>query len=309
MVDFQRRRPSAEALAWVERTLGGRARIVACDRLTGGLTAAVHRLTTEHDGTRQVVVLRQYEQPPADDPAERAGLADRVLREARVLDAAAAAGLPAPASLARSATGDDAGGHPSILMTHLDGQVSLSPEDPDRWLEQIAVAAATVHAAPVAAPPFASWLEPARLTAPASSARPELWRTLREVLRDPHGSPDRCFIHGDFQHFNFLWTRGRLTGVVDWGAASTGPPDLDVGHCQLNLAVLFARDRAERFRLAYEAAAGRRVNPWWELHALASYGDAWRQFIPIQVDGRAPVDTVGMTARVDELLAATLQRL
>jgi len=26
--------------------------------------------------------------------------------------------------------------------------------------------------------------------------------------------------------------RGRLTGVVDWGMAVTGPPELDVGHCR-----------------------------------------------------------------------------
>ena len=117
------------------------------------------------------------------------------------------------------------------------------------------------------------------------------------------------FIHGDFQHFNFLWTRGRLTGVVDWGAASTEPPSADVGHCRLNLAVLFGADRAERFRLAYQAEAGRSVDPWWDLHALAAYGDAWRRFIPVQVNGRVPVDTGGMTARVEEVLAAALRRL
>jgi aminoglycoside phosphotransferase (APT) family kinase protein len=232
-----------------------------------------------------------------------------VLREARLLDAAVAAGLPAPGLLAVSAGGEEAGGHPSILMTRLRGQVSLSPADRDSWLKQIAVAAAKIHDAPVAAPPFERWLDPTRLTAPASSARPGLWQTVREVLREDGGSRDTCFIHRDFQHFNFLWTRGRLTGVVDWGYASIGPPSIDVGHCRLNLAVLFGADWAERFRLAYEAETGRRVNPWWDLHALASYGDDWPRFIPIQVDGRAPVDTGGMTARVEEVLAATLQRL
>jgi hypothetical protein len=51
------------------------------------------------------------------------------------------------------------------------------------------------------------------------------------------------------------------------------------------------------------------VDPWWDLHALASYGDAWRRFIPVQVDGRAPVDIAGMTTRVEEVLTATLRRL
>jgi aminoglycoside phosphotransferase (APT) family kinase protein len=93
---------------------------------------------------------------------------------------------------------------------------------------------------------------------------------VRNVLLENGESRDSCFIHRDFQHFNFLWTRRRLTGVVDWGAASIGPPGVDLGHCRLNLAVLFSADWAEQLRLAYEAETGRSVDPWWDLHALAS---------------------------------------
>jgi aminoglycoside phosphotransferase (APT) family kinase protein len=128
-------------------------------------------------------------------------------------------------------------------------------------------------------------------------------------LQHGRGKPPTCFIHRDFQHFNFLWLRGRLTGVVDWNMACTGPPDVDVGHCQLNLAVLFGVDVAERFRRSYEAEAGRAVDPWWELHEIAVYNDSWPRFIPVQAAGRAPVDTAGMTARVEDLLEATLRRL
>ncbi len=294
-IDFRRRRPSPEALAWVERALGGGARVVACRRLTGGIVAAVHRVTA---GT-QVVVLRQYEGPARD----------LVEREARVLAAARAAGLPAPELLAASPDGEDAGGHPSLLMTRLPGRVHLAPLDADRWVQQIAVTAARIHDASIVAPPFESWIDPARLTVPASATRPGLWRTLRDVLVQPPAAAPVCFIHRDFQHFNFLWTRERLTGVVDWGSASTGPPDVDIGHCRLNLTVLFSPDRAERLRLAYEAETGRRLSPWWDLHALASYGDDWPRFIPFQVHGRAPIDTAGMTARVEDLVAATLRRL
>jgi aminoglycoside phosphotransferase (APT) family kinase protein len=129
------------------------------------------------------------------------------------------------------------------------------------------------------------------------------------VLREPGSAPDDCFIHSDFQHFNLLWQRDRLTGVVDWAMASTGPPEVDIGHCRLNLAVLFGADIAERFRLAYEAEAGRAVDPWWDLHAIAAYGDPWRTFIPVQVADRAPVDAAGMTGRVEDLIASALRRL
>jgi aminoglycoside phosphotransferase (APT) family kinase protein len=249
-------------------------------------------------GRREFVVLRQY---------ERHG---DVEREADVLRHAAGAGLPAPRLLAAPAPGAGAGGHPTLLMTRLPGRVDLSPADPGRWLAQMADMAARIHQAAITIPARARQDDdPWRLAVPASASRPELWRTLARVLAEPARPCPPCFTHGDFQHFNLLWSRGRLTGVVDWGSAGPGPPDIDVGHCRLNLAVLFSADWAERFRLAYEARAGRRVDPWWDLCALAAYNDSWPQFIPVQVDGRAQVDVAGMTSRVEDLLRVTLLRL
>jgi hypothetical protein len=67
--------------------LGGA--VVACRRLTAGLTAAVHRVTVERDGAPRDVVLRQYDAPT------HAALVDR---ESRTMEAARTAGLPAPRS-------------------------------------------------------------------------------------------------------------------------------------------------------------------------------------------------------------------
>jgi aminoglycoside phosphotransferase (APT) family kinase protein len=194
-------------------------------------------------------------------------------------------------------------------MTYLPGRVDLSPADPGRWLHQMADAAARIHDAAVTAPAFHMWRDPGRLAVPATATHPGLWRTMARVLSKPESHHDQRFIHADFQHFNLLWSRGRLSGVVDWGYAASGPPDLDTGHCRLNLAVLFGADWAERFRHAYEARAGRRVDPWWDLYAISSYNDSWQEFIPVQVDGRAQVDVAGMTRRVEELVQATLGRL
>jgi len=66
---------------------------------------------------------------------------------------------------------------------------------------------------------------------------------------------------------------------------------------------------AEQFRTLYEAAAGRTVDPWWALVALLRFSDDWPSFIPTQVNGLISVDTEGMAARVDDLLAMTLRRL
>jgi aminoglycoside phosphotransferase (APT) family kinase protein len=301
-VEFNRKRPSAETLRWVEKVLGPGARVVAWRRMTGGIISAVHRLTIDRGGRRVSLVLRQYAAGPPDHP-------DLVRQEAATLGGVGAAGLPAPEVVAFCADGAEAGGCPSLLMSRLPGRVWLAPEDRADWLGQIARAAAKIHEANVTAPAFQSWIDNDDLVVPASATRPAVWQAAFAVLRQPASPVTTRFIHRDFQHFNFLWHRGRLTGVVDWAVASTGPPDVDAGHCRLNLAVLFGADWAEEFRLAYEAETGRPVDPWWDLHAIASYGDGWPEFIPVQVAGRVPVDTAGMTARIEELLEGTLRRL
>jgi aminoglycoside phosphotransferase (APT) family kinase protein len=247
-MEFRRRRPSAEALAWVERELG--VRVVGFRRMTGGIIAAVHRLTVEQvaSGRRESVVLRQYQHH------------GEVEREADILRQAADAGLPAPRLLAASAAGTEAGGYPSVLITCLPGKVDLSPADPERWLNQMADVAVRIHDAAVTAPPFSEWILRRELDVPGTARQPALWRTLARVLREQESPYRQRFIHRDFQHFNMLWSRGRLTGMVDWAGAASGPPDIDIGHCRLNLAVLFGADWAERFRHTYEARAGRLVD-------------------------------------------------
>jgi hypothetical protein len=73
--------------------------------------------------------------------------------------------------------------------------------------------------------------------------------------------------------------------------------------------VLFSADLAERFRQIYEAEAGGPLDPWWDVHELLAFGPGWKDFIPMQVDGRAPIDAGGMTGRIEDLLARTLRRL
>ena len=106
-----------------------------------------------------------------------------------------------------------------------------------------------------------------------------------------------------------LWSRERLTGVVDWIEACVGPAEVDVGHCRLNLTVLFSADMADRFLAMYEAESGHRVDAWWDIHALLSFGPSWKEFLPIQIDGRAPLDVAGMTGRMEMVLERALRRL
>jgi aminoglycoside phosphotransferase (APT) family kinase protein len=285
--------PPAEILAWVEQTTG--ARVVDVQRLTGGLTSWVHALTVEPRGS---YVVRWW-----DAGADAAAAAVR--SEAAVLTALARSELPAPRLV--GATIDAAG--PALLMTRLPGHIELVPRDREHWLQQMATMLARVHALDVAGKPFEVWLDPHTLVPPGDATRPAIWREAAALVAAEPPPTHTCFIHRDYQHFNLLWSNEQLTGVVDWLEACAGPAAVDVGHCRLNLALLFSADVAERFRELYEAEAGRAVDPWWDVHALLSYGPSWQQFLPIQIDGRAALDVDGMTSRIEDLLARTLARL
>lgn len=295
--------PPARLLAWVEQALGSRVRVVGWKRLTGGLTSIVHRLTVARNGHREEYVLRWW----VPDRDWDQWMARAVPLETSVLTKLEASDIPAPRVI--GSTTDAALGGPAILMTHVPGKMQLMPVDREQWLRQMAQMLARIHALAVDGKPFESWLDHSQLSPPPDASRADLWREAIALIAEERTPTRTCFLHRDYQHFNLLWSRERLTGVVDWIEACVGPPEVDVGHCRLNLAVLFSAEVADRFRAMYEAESGRTVDGWWDVQALLSYGPSWKQFLPIQIDGRAPLDVEGMTGRMEKVLERALRRL
>lgn len=274
-------------------------------RLVGGITSSVHRLAVEtRRGTRIQVILRRWARGEWTD---REDTRDLVEREQHVLRALESTDVPAPRVLAADPTGASTG-VPALLMTRVPGRMDLAPTDPGAWLRQIVAMAVRIHELEVDAAPF-RW-EPRDVPIPPWATRPADWRAAADVVGGPAPAHEARFAHGDYQHFNLLWQRGRLTGVVDWVGAFRGPVDFDVGHCRLNLAVLYSAELAADFLAAYEAEAGRRIDPYWDLRTATSPARTdWAAFIPIQVGRRVRFDRAGMQRRVDDHLAAALRRL
>jgi aminoglycoside phosphotransferase (APT) family kinase protein len=291
---------------WVARAVGEGARVVGERRLSGGITSSMDQLTVEtRTGLRQQVVLRRWTPGSWDDTTAEAPVF--VDGERQVLERLEATDIPAPRFIAADPMGESTG-VPALLMSRVAGRMDLAPADQKAWLRQIATMAVRIHALDLHAPQD-EW-EPRNVPIPPWASKPSDWRAAAELVRGPVPEYDVRFSHGDYQHFNLLWRHGRLTGVVDWVSASRGPADVDVGHCRLNLAVLYSAELAADFLAAYEAAAGRRVDPYWDVRcATAPAFEDWTQYIPIQVGGRVPFDLAGMTKRVDELLGAALGRL
>jgi aminoglycoside phosphotransferase (APT) family kinase protein len=300
----QRRFPGLQTLEWVARAVAPGARVVGGRRLQGGITSSMHRLAVEsRRGTRTQVVLRRWAPGGEDSLADASHWFER---EGHLLRALESTDIPAPRLLAVDPTGVSAG-VPALLMTRVPGRMDLTPRDTKPWVGEIARMAVRIHELDLVADQE-SW-QRREVPLPTWASRPADWRAAAAVLRGPVPAHDGRFMHGDYQHFNLLWRRGRLTGVVDWAGAGRGPADMDVGHCRLNLAVLYSAELAADFLAAYEAEAGRRVDRYWDLRcAVAPAFSDWAAFIPIQVGRRATFDAAGMHRRVDDLLAAALRR-
>ncbi len=279
--------PTPETLQWVAHHVHPRARVTAVAPLPGGITADMDRVTVDSPTGLEHVVLRRW---PGEDWAQ--GL---VTREASALAAVGGRGVPTPQLLAMDEDGAETGVR-CTLTSALTGQPDLAPADMPSWLDQLATTQAAIHAVPDH--PQTRWDGWYDEDAPLD------WLTdrgLRDAAREAASGPlveEKVLVHGDYQHFNVLWCDTRLSGVVDWPNAATGNRGSDVGHCRLNLAVLFATKAAEDYLVMYERAAGLRVDRRADLRALLCFTLGWQRFIPRQVAGRAPLDLAGMPGRV-----------
>lgn len=287
--------PTREVLQWAAHHVHPQARVASVARLPGGITADMDRVTVDSPTGLRDVVLRRW---TGEDRAR--GLVER---EASALAAVSGHGVPAPLLLAQDEDGAETG-VPCTLTSALPGQPDLAPRDLQSWLGQLAATQAAIHAVPEH--PQTRW------DGWYHDDRPLEWlddRGLRDAAREAASGAlveERVLVHGDYQHFNVLWRHGRLTGVVDWPNAATGNRGSDVGHCRLNLAVLFDSGAAEDYLGSYERAAGVRVDHRADLRALLCFDLDWQRFIPRQVAGRAPVDVAGMPARVAATVRAAL---
>ncbi len=256
------------------------------------------RLTVSSPTGLTDVVLRRW---PGGDWAE--GL---VAREASALASVRGRSVPAPELIALDEDGAQTGVR-CTLTSALTGQPDLSPADMQSWLGQLATTQAAIHAVPDH--PQTRWDGWYQDDAPLE------WLAdpgLRDAARAAASGPlveENVLVHGDYQHFNVLWRDGRLSGVVDWPNAATGNRGSDVGHCRLNLAVLFDTSTAEDYLVMYERAARVRVDRRADLRALLCFDLEWQHFIPRQVAGRAPLDLAGMPGRVAAAIRGSLDEI
>jgi aminoglycoside phosphotransferase (APT) family kinase protein len=206
-------------------------------------------------------------------------------------------------------------GRPAVVMSRLPGRPDVTPEDPDSWVAALAQALAQLHgttldgvdSALTPSPPVETWEPPEAgeqhpLTAAAVTA---------VAARLPLLSAERVLTHGDFHPGNVLWQRGRISGIVDWGAAGLGARWSELAYCRADVCLLLGPDAADRLADAYSSIVGEASDD------LAVYDLIWlfniRRYAHVALraygeQGHVPNPRASI-ARVDAQLLRVLGRL
>lgn len=291
-------RPPDEAIEWAAGVVGER--IAEVSPLTGGMSTGIHLLTTA-SGER--VVMRRFLNPHwlALDP-------HLARREAEVLRALESTAVPAPALVGVDAYGETCGS-PTVLMGFVPGR-RLVLDDHDAYARELAHGLALVHDV---APPAVDGLPDTReilertigeetTNRHGAMPTPAFWARVREEMPDL-AWPDPALIHDDLHPGNVLFDGDRLSAIVDWPLAASGPPACDVAFCRLDTGMMLGLDVADAILAAYEAETGSKLAnmDWWDLYAASRAEtdlDVWTE----SYAGLAEVDLATVQVRFDDFV-------
>lgn len=221
------------------------AQLDAVVRLTGGVSADVHRLDLKWpDGRLESLVLRVHGATHSGHPAEL---------EFQLLQALHVAGVQVPKPVlmdaSRSLLRD-----PFLLMAFVEGSTAIPVGQEFEYIDSMAAVLAGIHGVPVHGLPTL----PIR-----SDPLPDVfdylpegaeWLELRTYLGSLTGTgymQSPKLLHGDFWPENLLWRDGALAAILDWEDGAIGDPLSDVACCRLELRYKLGKDSMQRFTQAY----------------------------------------------------------
>jgi len=239
---------------WIREQLDSECNVEQINQLPGSTSAHLYDLTVSLDGKSENLVLRLFtlKEWLAKEP-------DLALHEARALQFARQLPVPTPQLIAFDQEGSYCG-TPAVLMTKLSGEVNLKPDNRNNWIEEQAKSLSQVHQLEAVRFPWNhfSYTDLNSAKVPRWTSFPELWEEALQIVKGEKPKVRMCFIHRDYHPANLLWENGRISGIVDWVNACRGPAGADVGHCRVNLAMLYGVEEADRFLRCYRDYAGAR---------------------------------------------------
>jgi aminoglycoside phosphotransferase (APT) family kinase protein len=257
----------AAARNWIEAVCGPGARVLAARPLRGGVSSVVHGVVVATAHGNRHLVLRRIED---DSPFG----AKEIETEMKILDALSGPLVP------RMIDADSSGrscGYPASIQTRLPGRPTPAPRSVESWIDGLASAVRTVRQMPLDGravpwlPTFEPWF-PDDTSPPEWTTNPSAWSEVRDLISNgpiPISS-DTALVHRDLHPGNVLFHRGKLSGIVDWTNASTGPVEVDISRCRVQIAILAGIGAADEFL--------RRCKPMFE-----RYDPAWDALVSIEI--------------------------
>jgi len=271
--------------------------------------------------------------PPGVEPVAHRD----VLRQARIIKALAATGVPVPEVLWQD-PGNPPNTPPLFVMSHVEG-VSLEPlfdgcppsrALPDRYRNACRAMAALHRLSPI---DLGLGVEPvidpvtevrrwcATLQTVDASMVPD-WQRVRDALLDcaPTGMTPSV-VHGDFRLGNLLAVGARINAVIDWEIWSIGDPRIDAGWFLINCdpdtyrrvpATTGMAPSITELAEIYQQELGHEVADLAWFTALACFKSAatWSLIIKHNRRRRSPrAELEGMAGTLPRLLAGALSML
>lgn len=291
-------RPPDAAIEWAGDVVG--APITRVKPLTGGMSTGIHLLAT---AAGERVVMRRFlnEHWLAIDP-------HLAPREAAVLRALEPTPVPAPAFVGVDPYGEVCGA-PTVLMGFVPGRRTVLA-DRKRYAAELAHGMAVIHDV---APPdveglpdtheiFKRTIDDETSNRHGATPTAAFWARVREGAASVSW-PAPVLLHDDFHPGNVLLARGRLSAVVDWPLAASGPPACDVSFCRLDVGMMLGLDVADDVLAAYEAETGAALadRGWWDLYA-ASRAETDLEVWTESYAGLADVDLATVKVRFEEFV-------
>ena len=246
-----------KARNWIQQEIGNA--VQSTKHLPGSTSSLLYEVKTVNSS----VVLRQFDNKEwlREEP-------DLVQHEAASLQKASAGNFSSPCLLGFDETGENSG-FPSILMSKVEGEVKLEPADVHDWTDELAKALVEIHHVEANHFPwkYAPYTKLEDVEVPRWTKNPGVWQVAFERLHGVKPKFQETFIHRDFHPANVLWKNNKVSGIVDWPNACSGPAGIDVGHCRVNLALLHSVKVADLFLKAYEEHVGISFtyDPYWDI--------------------------------------------
>ena len=243
--------------------------------------------------------------------------------ERAALEAAAHAGVAAPRLVAADPSGALAS-QPALVSTLVVGSSDVPPTATTERLRALGRAVGTLAAC---GPPrglprrtrpledidfYAMWRESAAAVQARwrSSDAGEPWTSaLRAVDEHQLTAVPDALVHGDCWQGNSLWVGDEFGGFIDWDAAGTGSPGIDLATMRLDAAFFFGTDAMDDVATGWAQTSGQSVVDlaYWDLVAALTSPIDLGEWLPnLQRLGRLDLDAETMAQRREESVRCAL---